>query len=106
MDKLKHLIHIVRLLLEVSPSSRRAIVHGCLRALMPTLTRSLQVQDDGQANTYFNRASVYIHDCKDPETLVMYKLCQVRLFSPASHPWTHSAVTDRMMIFVVSGSTE
>ncbi|KAL7416669.1 hypothetical protein BDY24DRAFT_377842 [Mrakia frigida] len=53
MDKLEHLIRIVRLLLEI--------------------------QDDGQAQTYFNRASVYIHDCKDPGLLMMYKLSQARL---------------------------
>ncbi|CDZ98403.1 COP9 signalosome, subunit CSN4 [Phaffia rhodozyma] len=52
-EKLAHLVHIVRLLIEVG--------------------------DNGQAQTYLNKASMFIHDCDDQPTRLAYKLCHARL---------------------------
>lgn len=45
----------------------------------------MQVGDDGQAQSYFNRASGLIHNCDDAESRLAYKLCNVRssLFFPS-----------------------
>lgn len=76
-DKLKHLIHIVRLLIEVrlswacsSPLNAVLMIH-----VDPHLT---QVGDDGQAQSYFHRASALIHNCDDAGTKLAYQLCNVR----------------------------
>ena len=68
-EKLGVYVKIVRLLLEV-----------CGYAFLTfALAHTLQCQEWGQAQTYFSRASLLIHTCKDKETLLQYRLSQVRI---------------------------
>jgi hypothetical protein len=87
-DKLKHLIHIVRLLIEVGAPPAQP---SCELQLIDDGPSSVQVGDDGQAQSYFHRASALIHNCDDAETKLAYKLCNVRLARAASSPCVNLA---------------
>lgn len=40
----------------------------------------LQEEDSTSAETYFNRASLLYHTTKDPQTQILFKSCQARMF--------------------------